>query len=166
MALDPAAYEGHWQLGRLRLLQGRIEEGVEGLARALEFNGQLDSARELMLETFLGRGSEALEGGNMRRPRRILPAHWRLIRTDMSRSTSPQLRPYGSETMRALTRCCAMPLDSILMPWNSGGTCARFIERWAATRRTCRRPIASRQGGTAGGPGWSFSRDGKRIGRR
>ena len=63
VALDPAAYEGHWQLGRLRLLQGRIDEGVEGLARALELNKRLDSARELMLETFLGRGRESLEGG-------------------------------------------------------------------------------------------------------
>ena len=59
VALDPAAYEGHWQLGRLRLLQGRIDEGVEGLARALELNERLDSARELMLETFLGRGRES-----------------------------------------------------------------------------------------------------------
>ena len=63
VALLLEAYEGHWQLGRLRLLQGRIDEGIEGLARALELNAQLDSARELMLETFLGRGREALEEG-------------------------------------------------------------------------------------------------------
>ena len=34
VALLPEAYKGHWQLDRLRLLQGRIDEGIEGLARA------------------------------------------------------------------------------------------------------------------------------------
>ncbi len=63
VALSPDAYEGHWQLGRLRLLQGRIDEGVEQLQRALALNAQLTAARALILETFLGRGREALEEG-------------------------------------------------------------------------------------------------------
>src|SRR3990172_12379319 len=34
--LDPGAYEGHWQLGRLHLMQGRIEDGIASLRRAWE----------------------------------------------------------------------------------------------------------------------------------
>ncbi len=63
VALEPQAFAGHWQLGRLRLLQGRIDEGVLSLVRALELNPQLKAARELIVETFLGRGREALEEG-------------------------------------------------------------------------------------------------------
>ncbi|MEE3259246.1 MAG: FG-GAP-like repeat-containing protein [Candidatus Latescibacterota bacterium] len=61
--LEPEAAEGHWQLGRVWLLQGRIEEGVSLLERALALDSTLDAARELVLETFLGRGKEALEDG-------------------------------------------------------------------------------------------------------
>lgn len=63
VALDSAAYEGHWQLGRLRLLQGRIDEGVHSLQEALVRAPELTAARALILETFLGRGREALEEG-------------------------------------------------------------------------------------------------------
>ena len=38
VALVPEAYEGHWQLGRLRLLQGRIDEGIEGLVHVSEMS--------------------------------------------------------------------------------------------------------------------------------
>jgi tetratricopeptide (TPR) repeat protein len=62
--LDPAAYEGHWQLGRLRLLQGRIDEGVHSLRAALTREPKLVAARALIMETFLGRGREALEEGH------------------------------------------------------------------------------------------------------
>ncbi len=63
VALEPTAYEGHWQLGRLRLLQGRIDEGVNSLQEALARAPELAAARALVLETFLGRGREALEEG-------------------------------------------------------------------------------------------------------
>jgi hypothetical protein len=61
VALAPEAHEGHWQLGRLRLLQGRIDEGVASLQHALELEPGLKAACALVLETFLGRGREALE---------------------------------------------------------------------------------------------------------
>ena len=61
--LAPEAAEGYWQLGRVRLVQGRIEEGVELLERAAVLNPALTAARSLALETFLGRGKEALEEG-------------------------------------------------------------------------------------------------------
>ncbi len=63
VAQSPDAYEGHWQLGRVCLLQGRIDEGVEQLQRALRLNSELAAARALIIETFLGRGREALEEG-------------------------------------------------------------------------------------------------------
>ena len=59
----PQAAEGHWQLGRVLLLQGRIEEGVALLEESLLLDPERDAARELVLETFLGRGKEALEEG-------------------------------------------------------------------------------------------------------
>ena len=49
VALDSAAYEGHWQLGRLRLLQGRIDEGVHSLQEALVRAPELTAARALTL---------------------------------------------------------------------------------------------------------------------
>ena len=61
--LEPEAAEGYWQLGRVRLLQGRIEEGVKLLEQTLVLEPDLEAARELVLETFLGRGREALEEG-------------------------------------------------------------------------------------------------------
>ena len=62
--LAPEASEGHWQLGRVELVQGRITEGIARLRRALELNPELAAARELILETYLGRGREALEEGH------------------------------------------------------------------------------------------------------
>ena len=61
--LAPEAAEGYWQLGRVRLVQGRIEEGVGLLKRAAALDPALTAARSLALETFLGRGKEALEDG-------------------------------------------------------------------------------------------------------
>lgn len=61
--LEPQAAEGYWQLGRVRLVQGRIEEGVELLEQATALDPELTAARSLVLETFLGRGKEALEEG-------------------------------------------------------------------------------------------------------
>ena len=61
--LQPDAAEGYWQLGRVRLLQGRVEQGVDLLERALAVDPALTSARALVVETFLGRGKEALEEG-------------------------------------------------------------------------------------------------------
>ena len=65
--LAPNAAEGHWQLGRVQLLQGRIEEGVQRLRHALVLDPGLTAAHELVLETFLGRGREALEEGHFAR---------------------------------------------------------------------------------------------------
>ena len=61
--LEPEAAEGYWQLGRVRLVQGRIEEGVGLLEQAAALDPELTAARSLVLETFLGRGKEALEEG-------------------------------------------------------------------------------------------------------
>ena len=61
--MAPQAAEGHWQLGRVQLLQGRVEEGVALLEKTLVLDPELDAARALVLETFLGRGKEALEEG-------------------------------------------------------------------------------------------------------
>ena len=61
--LEPEAAEGYWQLGRVRLVQGRIEEGVGLLEQAATLDPELTAARSLVLETFLGRGKEALEEG-------------------------------------------------------------------------------------------------------
>ena len=61
--LDAQAAEGHWQLGRVELVQGRITRGISRLHRALELDPGLSAARELILETYLGRGREALEDG-------------------------------------------------------------------------------------------------------
>ena len=61
--LDREAYEGYWQLGRLQLMQGRIEEGIKTLKKALALEPGLTAAQELILETYLGRGREALEEG-------------------------------------------------------------------------------------------------------
>ena len=70
--LQPEAAEGHWQLGRVRLLQGRIEEGVALLEQALAVDPGLAAARSLVLETFLGRGKEALEEGRFAQAREFL----------------------------------------------------------------------------------------------
>ncbi len=67
--LDPGAYEGHWQLGRLHLMQGRIEDGIASLHRAWELEPGLQAARQLILETYLGRGKEALEQGRFKEAR-------------------------------------------------------------------------------------------------
>ena len=61
--MAPQAAEGHWQLGRVQLLQGRVEEGVALLEKTLVLDPELDAARALVLESFLGRGKEALEEG-------------------------------------------------------------------------------------------------------
>lgn len=63
MRIEPDAAEGYWQSGRVRLLQGRVEEGVGLLEQALGLDPGLAAARELVVETFLGRGKEALEEG-------------------------------------------------------------------------------------------------------
>ena len=63
VALDPDAYEGLWQLGRLRLLQGRLAEGTALLDSAVARESGLEAARVLVVETYLGRGVEALEEG-------------------------------------------------------------------------------------------------------
>ncbi len=62
--IEPGAAEGYWQLGRVRLLQGRIEVGVGLLEQALTVDPGLAAARALVVETFLGRGKEALEKGH------------------------------------------------------------------------------------------------------
>jgi tetratricopeptide (TPR) repeat protein len=63
VVLDGRAYEGLWQLGRLRLLQGRIEEGKALLDSALVLRPDLEAVRQLVVETYMGRGHEALEEG-------------------------------------------------------------------------------------------------------
>ncbi len=61
--LESQAHEGYWQLGRLQLVQGRIEEGIQILQKALALEPDLRAARELILETYLGHGRAALQGG-------------------------------------------------------------------------------------------------------
>ena len=68
--LDGSAHEGHWQLGRLHLMQGRIEDGIASLRRAWELEPGLQAARQLIIETYLGRGKEALEQGRFKEARR------------------------------------------------------------------------------------------------
>ena len=70
--LQPEAAEGYWQLGRVRLVQGRIEEGVGLLEQAAALDPELTAARSLVLETFLGRGKEALEEGHFAQAERYL----------------------------------------------------------------------------------------------
>ena len=70
--LEPAAAEGYWQLGRVRLVQGRIEEGVGLLEQAAALDPELTAARSLVLETFLGRGKEALEEGRFAQAEKYL----------------------------------------------------------------------------------------------
>ncbi|MEE2657173.1 MAG: FG-GAP-like repeat-containing protein [Candidatus Latescibacterota bacterium] len=67
--LDAEAYEGHRQLGRVEVVQGRIAEGISRLHRALELEPGLTAARELIVETHLGRGREFLEEGEFDRAR-------------------------------------------------------------------------------------------------
>ncbi|NKB66493.1 MAG: hypothetical protein GKR89_05490 [Candidatus Latescibacteria bacterium] len=67
--LAPEAHEGHWQLGRLQLLQGRLPEGLQTLRHTLELQPDLEEVRQLILETYLGRGREALEEGHFVRAR-------------------------------------------------------------------------------------------------
>jgi len=67
--LDNDAYEGHWQLGRLLLMQGRIQEGAKTLKKALTLESGLMAARDLIMETYLGRGREALEEGRFQEAR-------------------------------------------------------------------------------------------------
>ncbi len=62
--LDPQASQGYWQLGRVQLVQGRIADGIARLHKALDLDPSLGAARELILETYLGRGREALEEGH------------------------------------------------------------------------------------------------------
>lgn len=62
--LDPQAGQGYWQLGRVQLVQGRIADGIARLHKALDLDPSLGAARELILETYLGRGREALEEGH------------------------------------------------------------------------------------------------------
>ncbi len=70
--IESGAAEGYWQLGRVRLLQGRVEQGVELLERALAIDPGLAAARSLVVETFLGRGKEALEEGHFAQAREFL----------------------------------------------------------------------------------------------
>jgi tetratricopeptide (TPR) repeat protein len=70
--IEPGAAEGYWQLGRVRLLQGRIEVGVGLLEQALTVDPGLAAARALVVETFLGRGKEALEEGHFAQAREFL----------------------------------------------------------------------------------------------
>ena len=63
--LEPEAAEGYWQLGRVRLVQGRIEEGVELLEQAATLDPELTAARSLVLETFFGAGERGTRRGTV-----------------------------------------------------------------------------------------------------
>jgi tetratricopeptide (TPR) repeat protein len=128
--LAPAAAEGFWQLGRVELVQGRINSGITRLHQALELDPALAAARELILETYLGRGREALEDGHYEEARE----HFRgAIATDSTAyeplyqsAITAIWRGEDAEAESFLTRAVVLHPEVLELRWHLEGARTRL----------------------------------------